>query len=131
MCKDILLGEMPKRENREKTGEGWENHPKADPQGKWEEMCHQEGGVTWKQGRLHPHEVSWWARAAGGGRAACGRSYKGGLEKERKNRAGVMWGPQLTGCFLSVCEVPSGGSEKELREACRDLIIGAGSQVRS
>ena len=37
MCKDILLGEMPERENREKTGEGWENHPKADPQGKWEE----------------------------------------------------------------------------------------------
>ena len=34
MCKDILLGEMPERENREKTGEGWENHPKADPQGK-------------------------------------------------------------------------------------------------
>ena len=50
---------------------------------------------------------------------------------ERKNRAGVMWGPQLTGCFLSVCEVPSGGSEIELGEACRNLIIGAGSQVRS
>lgn len=37
MCKDILLGEMPEKEYREKTGEGWENHPKADPEGKWEE----------------------------------------------------------------------------------------------
>lgn len=33
----FLLGEMPEKESREKPGEGWENHPKADPEGKWEE----------------------------------------------------------------------------------------------
>ena len=65
--------------------------------------------------------------SSGGGGAACGRSYRGVLEKERKNRAGVTWGLQWTGCFLSVCEVASGGSGIELAEACRDLIIGAGS----
>ena len=85
------------------------------------------GGGGDLEARLHPQEVSWWAWAAEVVGVLLVEGATKGAWRKRGKIGGVTWGLQLTGCFLSACEVPPGGSEIVLGEACRDLIIGAGS----